>query len=132
MDEPDGLTSPLRAAGFRHGTTFEQDVFHTKAERDPDLRKLYIREPEGGRRARAEIQQRFKKWFVASLRIFGRPGTAGNQYCLKVGLKTRDSGDVAAAYVDSVRPVMAACGLKFPDPSELPVELPPQVKLDVP
>ena len=81
---------------------------------------------------RAEIQQRFTKWFVASLRIFGRPGTAGNQYCLKVGLKTRDSGDVAAAYVDSVRPVMAACGLKFPDPSELPVELPPQVKLDVP
>jgi 1,2-phenylacetyl-CoA epoxidase catalytic subunit len=81
---------------------------------------------------RAEIQRRFTKWFVASMRIFGRAGTPGNQYCLRVGLKTRDSGDVAAAYVESVRPVMARCGLRFPDRSDLPLELPPQVDLDVP
>jgi 1,2-phenylacetyl-CoA epoxidase catalytic subunit len=81
---------------------------------------------------RAEIQRRFKKWFVASLRIFGRAGTRGNQYCLKVGLKTRDSGDVAAGYIDSIRPVMARCGLRFPDRSELAIELPPQVDLTVP
>jgi ring-1,2-phenylacetyl-CoA epoxidase subunit PaaA len=81
---------------------------------------------------RVEIQRRFKKWFVASLRIFGRAGTPGNQYCLKVGLKTRDSGDVAAAYLDSIRPVMARCGLRFPDRGELPLELPPQIDLTVP
>jgi 1,2-phenylacetyl-CoA epoxidase catalytic subunit len=81
---------------------------------------------------RAEIQQRFKKWFVASMRIFGRAGTPGNRYCLKVGLKTRDSGDVAAAYLDSIRPVMARCGLRFPDRRELPLELPPQIDLSVP
>ena len=81
---------------------------------------------------RAEIQRRFKKWFVASMRIFGRAGTPGNEYCLRVGLKTRDSGDVAAAYIESVRPVMARCGLRFPDRSELPLELPPQVDLNVP
>jgi 1,2-phenylacetyl-CoA epoxidase catalytic subunit len=81
---------------------------------------------------RAEIQRRFKKWFVGSMRIFGRPGTPGNQYCLKVGLKTRDSGDVAAAYLDSIRPVMARCGLRFPKREELPIELPPQVDLSVP
>ena len=81
---------------------------------------------------RAEIQRRFKKWFVASMRIFGRAGTRGNQYCLKVGLKTRDSGDVAAGYIDSIRPVMARCGLRFPDRSELAIELPPQVDLTVP
>jgi 1,2-phenylacetyl-CoA epoxidase catalytic subunit len=81
---------------------------------------------------RAEIQRRFTKWFVASMRIFGRAGTPGNRYCLSVGLKTRDSGDVAAAYVDSIRPVMARCGLRFPERSELPLELPRQVRLDVP
>lgn len=81
---------------------------------------------------RAEIQRRFAKWFVASLRIFGRAGTPGNQYCLRVGLKTRDSGDVAAAYLDSIRPVMAACGLSFPRRQELPLELPPQIDLSVP
>jgi ring-1,2-phenylacetyl-CoA epoxidase subunit PaaA len=81
---------------------------------------------------RAEIQRRFAKWFVASLRIFGRAGTPGNQYCLRVGLKTRDSGDVAAAYLDSIRPVMAACGLSFPRREDLPLELPPQIDLSVP
>ena len=81
---------------------------------------------------RAEIQRRFAKWFVASLRIFGRAGTPGTQYCLRVGLKTRDSGDVAAAYLDSIRPVMAACGLRFPRREELPLELPPQIDLSVP
>ncbi len=78
---------------------------------------------------RAEDQRRFKKWFVASMRIFGRAGTRGNQYCLKVALKTRDSGDIAAAYLDNIRPVMAACGLRFPDRSELPIDLAPQLDL---
>jgi 1,2-phenylacetyl-CoA epoxidase catalytic subunit len=77
---------------------------------------------------RAEIQRRFAKWFVASMRIFGRPGTAGNRYCIEVGLKTRDSGDVAAAYLDSIRPVMTACGLELPARSELALELPAQVR----
>jgi ring-1,2-phenylacetyl-CoA epoxidase subunit PaaA len=81
---------------------------------------------------RAEFQRRFKKWFVAAMRIFGRPGTPGNRYCLEVGLKTRDSGDVVAAYLDSIRPVMVECGLRFPRRSELPVELPPQIDLSVP
>jgi ring-1,2-phenylacetyl-CoA epoxidase subunit PaaA len=80
---------------------------------------------------RAEIQRRFKKWFVASMRIFGRAGTRGNTYCLEVGLKTRDSGEVAAAYIDSIRPVMARCGLRFPDRPELPLDLPPQLDLTV-
>jgi 1,2-phenylacetyl-CoA epoxidase catalytic subunit len=78
---------------------------------------------------RAEIQRRFAKWFVASMRIFGRPGTAGNRYCIEVGLKTRDSGDVAAAYLDSIRPVMTGCGLEFPARSALSLDLPPQVTL---
>jgi 1,2-phenylacetyl-CoA epoxidase catalytic subunit len=81
---------------------------------------------------RAEIQRRFKKWFVASMRIFGRAGTRGNAYCISVGLKTRDSGEVAAAYLDSIRPVMAACGLRFPAREELSLELPAGIDLSVP
>ena len=81
---------------------------------------------------RAEIQRRFSKWFVASMRIFGRAGTSGNKYCIEVGLKSRDSGDIAAAYLDSIRPVMARCGLTFPARHELPLELPAQVDLSVP
>ncbi len=80
---------------------------------------------------RAEIQRRFKKWFVAAMRIFGRPGTPGNRYCIEAGLKTRDSGEVAAAYLDSIRPVMAQCGLHFPAGGELGVELAPQTDLSM-
>ncbi len=80
---------------------------------------------------RAEIERRFKKWFIAALRIFGRPGTPGNRYCVEVGLKDRDSGEIAAAYLDSIRPVMERCGLHFPKREELPLDLPPQLDLHV-
>jgi hypothetical protein len=35
-------------------------------------------------------------------------------------------------FIDSIRPVMAACGLRFPERHELSLELPPQVELGVP
>jgi ring-1,2-phenylacetyl-CoA epoxidase subunit PaaA len=110
-----------------------------------EANRLILREEEGHKNfgeacleqmcqdpaTRAEIQRRFKKWFVASMRIFGRAKTPGNQYCIDVGLKTRDSGDIAAAYLDSIRPVMKRCGLRFPERGELPLELPPQADLTV-
>jgi GrpB-like predicted nucleotidyltransferase (UPF0157 family) len=46
LDEAGGLTKPLRDAGFRQGTAFQYDVFHKKPEADPELRKLFMREPE--------------------------------------------------------------------------------------
>jgi GrpB-like predicted nucleotidyltransferase (UPF0157 family) len=57
LDGADGLTNPLRAAGFRHGTTFQYDVFHKKPETDPELRKLFMREPGGERRAHLHIRE---------------------------------------------------------------------------
>jgi 1,2-phenylacetyl-CoA epoxidase catalytic subunit len=130
-----------RAATFQH-TEYTRGSYVPLAKAN----EVILREEEGHKSfgeevleqmcqdpaTRAEIQRRFRKWFVASMRIFGRAGTPGNQYCLKVGLKTRDSGDVAAAYVESIRPVMARCGLRFPERGDLPLELPPQVDLTVP
>ncbi len=108
------------------------DVILKEEEGHKDFGEACLEEMCQDPATRAEIQRRFKKWFVASMRIFGRAGTPGNQYCLRVGLKTRDSGDIAAAYLDSIRPVMARCGLRFPDRSELPLELPLQIDLNVP
>jgi len=67
---------------------------------------------------RAEIQRRFKKWFVASMRIFGRAKTPGNQYCIDVGLKTRDSGDIAAP-ISTASGQSGALRAPFPDRSEI-------------
>ena len=82
--------------------------------------------------ARREVQRRFAKWFGGAMRIFGRPGTPGNRYCIEVGLKARDSAAIAADYLDSLRPVLARCGLTFPRRDEVALELPPQLDLTVP
>jgi len=108
------------------------DVILREEEGHKNFGEQCLEQMCGDAATRAEIQRRFPKWFVASMRIFGRAGTKGNQYCLRVGLKTRDSGDVAAAYIDSIRPVMARCGLRFPERGELALEIPPQVDLSVP
>jgi GrpB-like predicted nucleotidyltransferase (UPF0157 family) len=74
LDRADGLTSALRAAGFRHGALFDYDVFHGRAETDPELRKLYMREPEGERRAHIHIRElgRFNQRYALLFRDYLR------------------------------------------------------------
>ncbi|MBI3090130.1 MAG: phenylacetate-CoA oxygenase subunit PaaI [Candidatus Tectomicrobia bacterium] len=80
---------------------------------------------------RAQFQARLKTWFVGAMRIFGRAGTPGNRYCLEVGLKTRDSGEIAAAWLDDVRPVLKRAGLRLPRREELDIDVPPQCNLSM-
>ena len=82
--------------------------------------------------ARAEVQRRFGKWFAGAMRIFGRPGTPGNRYCIEIGLKRRDSAEVAADFLDSLRPILSSCGLRFPRQEEIDLELPPGIDLSLP
>jgi GrpB-like predicted nucleotidyltransferase (UPF0157 family) len=79
LDEATKVTNPLRAAGFRQrGAAFQYDVFHTKAESDPELRKLFMREPEGERRAHLHIREfgRFNQRFALLFRDYLR--SSGN------------------------------------------------------
>jgi GrpB-like predicted nucleotidyltransferase (UPF0157 family) len=57
LERADSLTRSLIAVGFRQGTTFEYDEFHGKPETDVELRKLYMREPEGERRVHIHIRE---------------------------------------------------------------------------
>ena len=74
LDEAGGLTSLLRAAGFRHGTIFDYDLFHRKPETDPELRKLFMREPEGERRTHIHVRElgRFNQRFALLFRDYLR------------------------------------------------------------
>jgi|SRR6266487_1513451 len=74
LEQAGGLTMPLRAAGFRQGTTFLFDVFHQKPETDPELRKLYMREPEGERRTHIHIRElgRFNQRYALLFRDYLR------------------------------------------------------------
>ena len=69
----------------------------------------------------------FVKWLRHGLRSFGRPGTEGNRYAISVGIKKRDSGAVMQDYLDDIKPAVKACGLTFPAPEELGLEVPASV-----
>jgi 1,2-phenylacetyl-CoA epoxidase catalytic subunit len=69
-------------------------------------------------------QRDFTKWLRHGLLSFGRPGTDGNRYAIDVGIKKRDSGDVMQDYLNDIKPAVKACGLTFPTPQELGLEMP--------
>jgi GrpB-like predicted nucleotidyltransferase (UPF0157 family) len=78
LDRANSLTRPLIAVGFRQGTTFEYDEFHGKPETDVELRKLYMREPEGERRAHIHVREigRFNQRYALLFRDYLRASKA--------------------------------------------------------
>jgi GrpB-like predicted nucleotidyltransferase (UPF0157 family) len=74
LDKAGGVTNTLRAAGFRQGSTFQYDVFHKKPETDPELRKLFMREPEGERRVHIHTRElgRFNQRYALLFRDYLR------------------------------------------------------------
>jgi 1,2-phenylacetyl-CoA epoxidase catalytic subunit len=73
-----------------------------------------------------DIKQRyFDKWFKQGMLSFGRPKTEGNDYAIGAGLKKRDSGAVMQDFVDDIKPAVKACGLRFPKPADVALEVPP-------
>jgi 1,2-phenylacetyl-CoA epoxidase catalytic subunit len=73
-----------------------------------------------------EVKQGFfAKWFKQGMLSFGRAGTEGNKYAISVGLKKRDSGVVMQDFIDDIKPAVVACGLTFPDPASIGLEVPP-------
>ena len=74
LERADSLTRSLIAVGFRQGTAFEYDEFHGKPETDVELRKLYMREPVGERRAHIHIRElgRFNQQYALLFRDYLR------------------------------------------------------------
>jgi len=74
LDGADDVVDLLRAAGFRQGTEIAYDEFHSKAVDDPELRKLYMREPEGERRTHIHIRElgRFNQRYALLFRDYLR------------------------------------------------------------
>jgi GrpB-like predicted nucleotidyltransferase (UPF0157 family) len=74
LDEAEALTTPLRAAGFRQGTTVEYDAFYGKPATDPELHKLFMREPESERRTNIHIRElgRFNQRYALLFRDYLR------------------------------------------------------------
>ncbi len=75
-----------------------------------------------------EVKQRFfDKWFKQGMLSFGRPATDGNKYAIEAGLKKRVSGLVMQDFIDDIKPAVVACGLKFPKPEAIGLEVPASI-----
>jgi GrpB-like predicted nucleotidyltransferase (UPF0157 family) len=74
LDRVDAATSPLRAAGFRQEAEFGYDVFTGKGATDLELRKVFLREPEGERRAHIHVREigRFNQRYALLFRDYLR------------------------------------------------------------
>jgi ring-1,2-phenylacetyl-CoA epoxidase subunit PaaA len=62
-----------------------------------------------------EAQVTFAKWYVRTMNIFGRPGTAKNALYRQYRLKLRDNNEVRQAFVADVKDKAEAVGLTVPE-----------------
>ncbi len=87
LNDTGALTQALWAAGFRQGVEFQHDEFRGKAIDDPELRKLYLREPEGERRTHIHVREqgRFNQRYALLFRDYLRasPVASGEYELLK-------------------------------------------------
>lgn len=78
LDAADAVVAPLRAAGFRHGLAVEHDEFPGRLATDPELRKRFLREPAGERRAHLHVREagRFNQRYALLFRDYLRESPA--------------------------------------------------------
>jgi GrpB-like predicted nucleotidyltransferase (UPF0157 family) len=78
LNRVEGVKVPLMEAGFGRGDEFVYDEFWTMPVTDPQLRKLYMREPEGERRAHIHIRElgRFNQRYALLFRDYLRDSEA--------------------------------------------------------
>jgi 1,2-phenylacetyl-CoA epoxidase catalytic subunit len=76
-------------------------------------------------------QPLFERWLKLGLLSFGRPQNEGNRYAIEVGLKKRDSGAVMQDFITDIKPAVRQCGLAFPPPARLGLEVPDSLDWEI-
>jgi len=77
------LMGHLGSAGFRQRDAIQYDDFFGKAANDPELRKLYVREPDGEKRTHIHVREldRFNQRYALLFRDYLRAsGTVRDAY----------------------------------------------------
>jgi ring-1,2-phenylacetyl-CoA epoxidase subunit PaaA len=63
----------------------------------------------------AEAQATFNRWYIRTMNIFGRPGSAKNRRYRELRLKIRDNDEVRQAFAKEIRQLGEKFGLAVPD-----------------
>src|SRR5262245_4381445 len=78
---------------------------------------------------RGEAQVTFDKWYVRTMNIFGRPGSAQDQRYRGPGLKARDNDEVRQAFATEVKELCEKFGLKVPEWKPRWADLPEEAQI---
>ena len=99
---------------------FKEETFHIRHG------EHWVKRLAGEEQTHDEAQATFNKWYIRTMNIFGRPGSAKNALYRKYRLKLRDNDEVRRGFAEEVRDKATGAGLSVPDwrPawSELPEE----------
>ena len=77
--------------------------------------ELWVQRLAGDPATKAEAQRALDTWFVRTMNIFGRPGTAKNAIYRKYRLKLRDNDEVRRTFAAEVKEKAGAVGLTVPE-----------------
>lgn len=77
---------------------------------------------EAGNRPTAQAM--FDRWLALALRSFGRPDTAGDRRAVELGLRDKGAAELVREYLAVIDPFRRECGLTWPAPESLGLELP--------
>jgi ring-1,2-phenylacetyl-CoA epoxidase subunit PaaA len=64
---------------------------------------------------RDEAERTLHKWYIRTMNIFGRPGSARNRLYRQLGLKRRDNDEVRQTFSTEVRRLTEAQGWRLPE-----------------
>jgi ring-1,2-phenylacetyl-CoA epoxidase subunit PaaA len=99
---------------------FKEETFHIRHG------EHWVKRLAGEETTHDEAQATFGKWYIRTMNIFGRPGSAKNALYRKYRLKLRDNDEVRRSFAEEVRDKATGAGLCVPEwhPawSELPEE----------
>jgi 1,2-phenylacetyl-CoA epoxidase catalytic subunit len=76
--------------------------------------ELWIKRLAENPATRDDAERTFHKWYVRTMNIFGRPGSAKNRLYRELGLKRRDNDEVRRTFSDEVRGLVDALGWRVP------------------
>ncbi len=65
--------------------------------------ELWVKRLAENAATRDDAERIFHKWYIRTMNIFGRPGSARNRVYRELGLKVRDNDEVRRAFADEVQ-----------------------------
>jgi ring-1,2-phenylacetyl-CoA epoxidase subunit PaaA len=102
---------------------FKEETFHIRHG------EHWVKRLAQDAQTRDEAQATFAKWYIRTMNIFGRPGSAKNVLYRKYRLKVRDNDEVRRAFAAEVKDRAEAVGLVIPEWTPVWERLPDEAQI---